>query len=216
MVQASKPNLLSKTNFHLMEMSEKDALSVIDQMIASAKREVKDNGFYFMLWGWLVFISAIIDYVLVTGLYKPWQDYHAVVWGIFMPLGGLISIIGGIREKKKAPQVKTYIDELMSYVLRAFGISIFIVCFFMPFTANWPAFYPVMLLVYAIWLYIAGGALRFKPLIYGGYANWLFSIGAFFCTYDKQLILLALAVLIGYIIPGHMLKSHYNKHVQGA
>lgn len=199
-------------------MNEKDALQIIDQMIASAKNEVKDNGFYFMLWGWLVFIAAIIDYILVSGWYQPLEAYHAVIWTILMPLGGIVTAIGTIREKKKEPRVKTYVGELMNYVVRAFAISLFIICFLMPnFSSGWQSlFYPVILIVYAIWLYIAGGALRFKPLIYGGYANWILAIGAFFCSYDHQLILLALAVLTGYIIPGHMLKSNYTKDVQGA
>jgi hypothetical protein len=206
-------NLLSSIN---MEMKEKDALLVIEQMITSAKQEVKDNGFYFMLWGWLVFVAALIDYVLVIGAYEPFREGHAIVWAILMPLGGAVSIIASFKKDKKS-HVKTYIDELMRYVIRAFAISLFIVCFLMPFTSNWRAFYPVLLIVYAIWLYIAGGALRFKPLIWGGYANWALAAVAFFVGYDIQLLLLATAVLVGYIIPGHQLKSNYNKqHVQGA
>jgi hypothetical protein len=199
-----------------MEMNEKDALMLIDKMIASAKREVKDNGFYFMFWGWLVFVSALIDYALLMGVYEPLREGHAVVWAVLMPFGGLVSVIGAIRNRKKEAAVKTYIDELMSYVIRAFVISLFIVCFAMPAGESWAAFYPVLLIVYAIWLHIAGGALRFKPLIYGSYANWLFAVASFFVTYDLQLILLAAAVLAGYIIPGHLLKSNYNKNVQGS
>jgi hypothetical protein len=200
-----------------MEMNEKEALQLIDKMIASAKKEVKDNGFYFMLWGWLVFVAALADYALVKGLFKPLQEFHAYVWIVMMPAGGIVTLIGSVRERKKEPVVKTYVDELMRYVVRAFAISLFIVCLLMPAGNNWEAFYPVLLIVYAIWLYIAGGALRFKPLIIGGYANWAFTIAAFFAGYDIQLLILACAVLVGYIIPGHLLRSNYHKqNVQGA
>lgn len=194
-------------------MNENEALQLIEKMIFSAKREAKDNGFYFMLWGWLVFSAALIDYALLKGIYPDWQEQHALAWAIFMPIGGVISMIGGIKENKKIPRVKTYTDEIMSYVVKAFVISLFIICFIMPTTNNWPAFYPVLLVLYAIWLFIAGGALRFKPLIWGGYVNWLFAIVAFFVSYDYQLLLLAGAVLSGYIIPGHLLKSEFDKHV---
>lgn len=199
-----------------MDMNEQDAWNVIESMIASAKREVKDNGFFFLLWGWLVFIAALSDYALLKGLIPAWQDYHMLVWAVLMPLGAVGTIIGGIREQRERPKVKSYIDDLLAYVIRAFAISLAIVCFVMPATSNWPSFYPVLLVLYAIWLYIAGGALRFKPLVYGGYANWVLAFAAFFVQYDIQLLLLATAVLVGYIIPGHMLKANYQKHVQGA
>lgn len=199
-----------------MEMNEKDALLVIEKMITSAKEEVKDNGFYFMFWGWLVFVAALIDYGLLKGMIESLQEYHAVTWAILMPFGGIVSIIGSLRQQKEKKRVKTYIDDIMSYVTKAFVISLFIVCFIMPTTHNWQAFYPVLLIVYALWLFISGGALKFKPLIWGGYANWILAIAAFFVMYDIQLLLLATAVLVGYIIPGHLLKSNYQKHVQGS
>jgi hypothetical protein len=134
-----------------------------------------------------------------------------------MPLGGVITIFKSLRERNNRPPVKTYIDELMRYAVRAFAISLFIICGIMPMSQNWSAFYPVLLTLYAIWLYIAGGALRFKPLIRGGYANWLLAIIAFFVGYDIQLLLLATAVLVGFIVPGHQLKNTFDKqHVQGA
>jgi hypothetical protein len=200
-----------------MEMNEKDAFHVIEQMIASAKREVKDNGFYFMFWGWLVFIAALIDYALLKGLIESLTPYHAVTWAILMPAGGVVTAIKSINDRKHESKVKTYVDELLSYVVRAFVISLFIICLLMPMSENWSAFYPVLLIVYAIWLYIAGGALRFKPLIWGGYANWVLAIASFFVQYDIQLLFLACAVMVGYIIPGHRLKANYDKqHVQGA
>lgn len=200
-----------------MEMNEKDAFLIIEKMIQSAKREVKDNGFYFMFWGWLVFIAALIDYSLLMGLIPSLKEFHAVTWAILMPAGGIVTAIKSSRDRKHESKVKTYIDELLSYAVRAFAISLFIVCGIMPMSENWSAFYPVLMIVYAIWLYIAGGALRFKPLIWGGYANWGLAIIAFFVQYDMQLLLLAMAVLVGYIIPGHQLKSNFDKqHVQGA
>lgn len=65
-----------------------------------------------------------------------------------------------------------------------------------------------------MWLFVSGGYLRFKPLIIGGICNWIIAIVATYVEFDIQLLLLALAVLVGYIIPGHMLSSHYKKNIQ--
>jgi hypothetical protein len=194
-------------------MNENEAILLIEKMIQSAKREVKDNGFYFLLWGWLVLASALIDFALLKNVIPALQSKHALIWAILMPIGGAVSIIAGIRDSKKVKRVRTYVDDLMKYVAWAFSISLFLVCLVMPTTNNWPSFYPVLLIIYAIWLFISGGALRFKPLIYGGYANWIFAFVAFFVQYDMQLLLLASAVFLGYIVPGYLLNRDYHKNV---
>lgn len=191
-------------------MNEKEALLLIEEMINSTKQEVKDNGFYFILWGWLVFISAITDYVLLT-LFN--YGGHAVVWGILMPLGGLVSFIAGRKQIKKQ-RVKTYVDEALKYLSIAFGISLFIICFIMPMTNNnWRAFYPTLMVIYAFGIFIFGGILRYKPLMYGACLNWILGSIAFFVAYDWQLLLLALAVLGGFVIPGHLLNRRFHQHV---
>ncbi|MEJ7671852.1 MAG: hypothetical protein WKF59_03890 [Chitinophagaceae bacterium] len=53
--------------------------------------------------------------------------------------------------------------------------------------------------------------LRFKPLKIGGIICWLLAIGAMFTTYQYQLLLLALAVIAAWIIPGFILRAKYNK-----
>jgi hypothetical protein len=197
-----------------MEMNERQAFEIIDSMILSAKKEIKDNGFYYSFWGWLVFIAALTDYVMLVFLRN---EYHAVPWAILMPIGGIVTAIVSLRERKKVKQAKTYLDEMMKYAVTAFAISLFIVCFIMPMTdANWRSFYPTIMVIYAIWLFISGGALKFKPLIVGGLINWAMAALAFFTTYDNQLLLMAFAVLTGYIIPGYLLNKEFKKHVQGS
>ena len=191
-------------------MNEREALLLIEEMINSTKQEVKDNGFYYMLWGWLVFIAAITDYVLLMVLHN---NNHAIVWGILMPLGGVVSIIAG-RKQSKEQRVKTYVDEAIKFLTIAFSISLFIICFVMPMTNNnWRAFYPTLMVVYAFAIFVFGGLLRYKPLIYGAYTNWALAIIGYFVAYDWQLLLLALAVLCGFIIPGHLLNKKFRKRV---
>lgn len=191
-------------------MNEKDALLLIEEMISSTKQEVKDNGFYYMLWGWLVFISAVIDYVMLVVLK---HELHALVWGILMPLGGLISVIVSKRDAAKQ-RVKTYVDEAIKYLTIAFAISLVVVCFIMPMTnSNWRSFFPTIMVLYAFSVYIFGGLLRYQPLKYGAYINWLLAAIAYFVTYDLQLILLALAVICSFIIPGHLLNRRLKRNV---
>jgi hypothetical protein len=187
-------------------MSNEESLRIIRSMIESTKQDLRDNGSWFLLWGWLVFIACITHYILMeVGYDKPYQAW------MLMILGGVISIIKGIREEK-SQKVKTHIDEFMKHVLIAFLVSLFIVLGFGPKLGL--NTYPLIMMVYGFWLFISGGAINFRPLQIGGIINWAIAIVAFFVGFKIQLVLLGAAVLLGYIIPGYILRSKYNKAVR--
>jgi len=184
-------------------MSNEESLRIIRSMIESTKQDLHDNGSWFLLWGWLVFIACITHYILMEmGFNQPY-----LAW-ILMPIGGVISFVKGIREEK-SQKVKTHIDEFMKHVLIAFLVSLFIVLGFGPkLLLNT---YPLIMMVYGFWLFISGGVINFRPLQIGGIINWGLAIAAFFVGFKIQLVMLGTAVLLGYIIPGYILRSKYNK-----
>lgn len=183
-------------------MTEQQGFDIIQRMINSAKQDLGDKSFYYLWWGWLVFIASVCQFVLIQLNYNN----SGMVW-LLMPLGAIVSGIYSSRERKKE-RVKTYFDEFNKNVLVAFLVSLFIVLIFM-----WKLqlnCYPMVMMIYGVWLYISGGALRFKPIMWGGVINWLLAVAAFFFDFKIQLLLLAAAVLFGYIIPGYMLKVRYQ------
>lgn len=187
-------------------MSNEESLRIIRSMIESTKQDLRDNGSWFLLWGWLVFIACITHYILMeVGYDKPY-----LAWTL-MIVGGVISVIKGMREEK-TQKVKTHIDEFMNFVLIAFLVSLFIVLGFM-FKLKLNT-YPLIMMVYGFWLFISGGVINFRPLQMGGIINWVLAIVAFFVGFKLQLILLGAAVLMGYIIPGYILRSKFNKAVK--
>ena len=188
-------------------LNEQQSLQIIDQMISRAKNDVRDNGFMYLFWGWLVLVAAITHYILqfVVEYQKFWLP-----WAILMPLGGIVSGIIGARQNK-TEKVKTYVSEFLGYLVIAFMVGLGTVLFFMPKLGL--NCYPLVMLMYGIWLFVSGGVMRFKPLIAGGILNWGLAIGAFYVTFQYQLIMISAAVLFGYIIPGHMLNSESKKSV---
>lgn len=187
------------------KFTEEESLAVIVNMIQAAKTGIRDNSFYFLLWGWLVFIASLTHYALLW-----FGNEHASLAWMLMPVGGIITGIYSYRQNK-TNRVTTYVDEFMKYVLTAFLVSLFIVLLFM-FKLGLST-YPMIMMVYAIWLYISGGIIKFKPLMAGGIINWCFAMGALFVDFNVQLLFLAMAVLLGYIIPGYLLKRKYQQHV---
>jgi hypothetical protein len=185
-------------------MTGEESFELIRRMIDTAKEEIEDDSVYYLLWGWLVFISCMVQYVQIQ-LNLPMQG---IAWAILMPLGGIITMIYARSQAKKSRK-KSYIDDVMKYVIIAFLASLLIVLFFQSKLEL--GTYPMVMVIYGIWLFISGGALKFKPLIIGGIINWILAIVAFFTPFETQLLILALAVLLGYIYPGILLKFRFKR-----
>jgi hypothetical protein len=191
-------------------ISEKEGFLIIQQMIQATKTKLSDDGFMYLLWGWLVLAASVLEFVLLRVGYP----FHFITWAVLMPLGAVVSIFYGYR-KSKTETVKTYLDGFMAYLWGAFGVALLIVLTFMGRTGLENA-YPMVLVLYGIATFVSGGALRFRPLIVGGVCCWILAVTAMFLTFQFQLLALAAAVLVAYVIPGHMLRHQYKHGVQGA
>jgi len=194
------------------QLNEQESLALIQRMIQSAQKGVGDSGFYFLLWGWLVFVASASCYTFVK---LELYEYAWWPWAILMPLGGIASFIYGwkVESKKK---VKTYADGVLDYVAIAFGASLLITLAFLSQSVGWAKTYPVIMMIYGSWLFISGAALKFRPLIIGGIVNWCCAIGGFFIKTEELILLLSFAVLAGYIVPGHLLKAQYEREKKDA
>lgn len=200
-------------NHETEQLNEKEALLIIESMISQSREELQDNGILYQLWGWLVFVSAITNFNLLV---FTEFEFHSVPWIILMPLGGFLTWWLK-RKEHKLTRVKTHVDKIIRSFLMAFTISIVTVSFFMPIGDQWRAFYPVIIIIYAIWLYLSGSLFAFKPFIWGAYVNWLCAAAGFVWPDTRlHLVLIAAAVLFGFVIPGILLNRRYQQHVQGS
>lgn len=188
-------------------LNEIESLEVISKMIKSAQNDFTDNSFYYLFWGWLVFAASILNYVLMHIKY----DQAFLPWLVLMPLGGIVTGIYSYKHEKKI-KVRSYVDDVMKYVVIAFLVSLFIIL--LSSSKLGLATYPMVMMIYAVWLFISGGAMKFKPLIIGAIINWVLGLIAFHFEFEVQLLLIAAAVLLGYIIPGYMLKTRFHKAVK--
>ena len=182
--------------------SAEQSLQVIQSMIQKAKQDVVKNSFYFLLWGWLVFITALLNFVIMkfTEFKQPY-----IVWNI-MWIGVVASIVNGIKQGR-SEKVKTYLGETMRY----FGISMAIIyCSFVFIFGKynlWEYAFPFYILIYAAACFFMGSIMHFPLLKLTGLFCLPIMIVSVFVNYEWQLLLLALAVLISYIIPGHVLSK---------
>ena len=66
-------------------------------------------------------------------------------------------------------------------------------------------------MLYAMAIFATGYIIEFKPFIYGAISNWIIAAVCLFQPFQYQLLLLALAILLSYIIPGYMLRAKFGK-----
>lgn len=186
------------------QMTEQESLQIITNMINTVRKDASDNGHMLLLWGYAVLIAALGHYLFAYHL----DIQQGYLFWLLMPLCGIITAIVAYRDSRKTPRVESHVERLFGNLVVAFVIPLIIVLAFQGQLREFT--YPIILLLYGIFLYLAGAFLRFKPLLWGGAANWPIAIVCMFVPFEIQLLLMAGAVLIGYIIPGHILKARYR------
>ena len=155
--------------------------------------------FYFLLWGWVAILGNIGHFYLME--YTDYS-YPFAIWLISIP-AWIISFIYGYHQSKKA-KVKAYSDELIKWVWISFSFCLVIIVFSGRFGPTIPI---LVLLLAGMATFITGFIIKFKPLIYGGASFWAFAVMASVVTPSYSLLLSAIAVLVGYLIPGYKLKA---------
>ena len=182
------------------KFSAEQSLHLIQSMIEKAKQDVANNSFYLLLWGWLIFTAALLNFGLMrfTNFEQPYLAWN-LVW-----IGVIASIIKGIKDSKKIV-VKTFVGETMKF----FGISQAILytglAFFFGRYDLWHISFPLYTLVYAVTCFFMGALMQFPLLKWTGLLCLPVMVIAVFVSFEWQLLLLALAILMSYIIPGHVL-----------
>ncbi|MBS1754998.1 MAG: hypothetical protein KF741_01210 [Ferruginibacter sp.] len=186
-------------------LSPNDSMQLINSMINQAKNNFSENGFLYLVWGWLIFTCSICHFIfLKLDLFKQPEIVWASCW-----LAVIFQIIYLSRQKKKE-KVKTYSENIVNYIWISFGICMFIVVIIMSKTNNWPMMNSIILMLYGTPTFLSGIGMQFKPLVIGGIICWCLAILSVFIPPVYVLLLLAASVLAAWIVPGYLLSSKYK------
>jgi hypothetical protein len=181
------------------ELTATESLNLITDMISRAKGNVQQNSFYFLFWGWIVFIANVGMFTLTSLHIK----HPYAVWAITIP-AWIISLYRGFSQKNKQ-RVSSHFDSISGYLWLAFGICVFTIVAFgykLNFQLN-----PLILIISSIPTFVSGVIIRFKPLMFGAVAFWFGGIVCFLLPVQYQPLIGALVILIGYLVPGYLLKA---------
>jgi len=132
-----------------------------------------------------------------TSFAHPWYVWFFVIPGIF------VSVIYGFVKGRRAV-VHTYAEMLYAYTWIAFlfaSVVLFIIHY-----KDVESIGKYILMLAGMPAFISGCILRFRPLIFGGIAFWVFALIAHFGSGMIAIISIPAAMLTGYLLPGYMLK----------
>lgn len=193
------------------QLSERESLKLIQQMIHTAKQEQKDDGIGWIIWGWLLFLASILSYL--NRQFDWWKDEY-VFWNVF----GLCTILLLIYETvryffgKRKVRVRTYTKDLFEKLNIGFALSLMLIIFSMNLGVPPTKGFGLLLGLYGFWILIYGAVLNFRPSIIGAYITWGFGYASLFVDqFEYTMLIHAAAVLCGYIIPGHIANREFRK-----
>lgn len=189
--------------------SQVQGLELIQSMINKARNRFSENGHLYLLWGWTVFVCSVAQFILLHFFQYP---HHYMVWVLTWII--VIYQIFYLNRRKKNAKVKTYTDDILGFVWITFVILMFLFGFLFGQILG-ESYYKLMnpgfLALYGMPTFLSGIILKARPLVIGGICCWVLSIISTFIPYEYQLLLLSLAVIIAWIIPGYVLQARFKK-----
>lgn len=205
-------------------LSEQESFLLIQQMIHTAKKEQKDDGLGWILWGWLLLTASVLTFLnmrfhWVSNLFLFWNIFggFAIVYFLYTSIAYFFF--------KKTHRVKTYTSDLFARLNTGFFISLLFIIISINIGSRvlYSKFgvydgmpvrigFALLINLYAFWVLVYGTALNFKPSVIGAYCTWAVGFTALFMkSFESVMLLHALAVLAGYIIPGHIANNEFKK-----
>ncbi len=180
-------------------MTGEESLKIITEMINKTKVSISQGSFHLLFWGWLIFICSLSDYCLYrfTDFSHSWYVWFLTIPGIFVSM--TYGFVKGKQEK-----VHTYASMIYMWVWMGFAIAITVL--FIIHSNEMATVGKYILVLAGLPTFISGFILKFKPLIFGGIAFWIFALIANFTGPAIYGLCMPAAIVTGYLIPGYLLK----------
>ncbi|UCH15733.1 MAG: hypothetical protein JSV22_07140 [Bacteroidales bacterium] len=190
-------------------LTPEESFDLINKAISNFKMNYKESGKSFLLWGWMICLACFSHFIIFKILQSKEAYEHMGLfslgnWIVFMLTALIIQLFMQRKinkDKKVISHVEKYINNLW-WVIAASTVVATFLCIKLEIIPP-----PLFLLIGGIATTITGLVIKFKPVIFGGLSFFLFSIASTLVSNENTLIIVGVAVICGYLIPGYLLKS---------
>jgi hypothetical protein len=188
------------------ELSSKESIALISEMIGRAKKEAAGDGsFQLLLWGWVV---ALCDFGHFA-LDKAGYEYPYYVWILIVPAVGW-SFLHEFR-KQRIARVRTHLDHVLGQLW--IGVFMAMVIVLSSMAALNFRHTPVILLLAAVGVFTTGGIIKVNLVRWGGVILALSALLSFNLETSEQYLVGGIAMVLGYLVPGYYLKRNFRERV---
>ena len=190
-------------------LTPEESFDIINKAISNFKMNYKESGNSFLLMGWILTLACFSHFIILKVLQSKEANemmglFSLGNWIIFCLIGFIFLFFMERKinkDKKVYSYLESYIKKLWIVTAASFFIAV-LLCIKLKIAPP-----PIMMLIAGIATTTSGLLIKFKPLIFGGIAFFIFSIATTFVTNENLLLVTGAAIICGYLIPGYLLKS---------
>lgn len=182
------------------QLTTKESLDIIRQMMDQARFNFSRGSFFFILWGTLLAVCSVLQYTLVRMGYSEGN----LAWAVASVLGAVASYWYG-KKWGRETEVTTIFDRVYVAIWITYMATLPILATMVLTARIDPG--PFIMVLTGLATIISGWVLRFAPLVIGGVLLWAFALIIYFVLPDFGSLIFALGMVTSYIIPGIIMKK---------
>lgn len=190
-----------------INLTPEESFSIINKAIANFKLNYRETAKVFLLWGWVLAIASLSNFIILKILYNREASIGLLSlfnWAAYILIGFIIMLFMEHKikkDKKVFSYIESYFKSLWTVTAASFIVATFL-C--IKLEINPP---PIMLLIAGMATTTSGLLIKYRPVIIGGMAFFIFSLAATFISNEYISLIVFAAIICGYLIPGYSLKS---------
>lgn len=193
-------------------MTPEESLQIIQKSISNSRKKMREGSFYYLLWGWTLILACMTCYFVIRHYIRieQYEKIHlmcSLIMGIYV-VGALIIQFIVLSRSKKKEKVVTHLDRYIQIIWITAGLLMGLMVFLSLTVNSYPT--PFILGVTAMATAISGLMVRYWPLVFGSIVFLAGSIVAIYLDGSEQLLVFSAAMVLGYLIPGYMLRTIKN------
>ncbi len=193
-------------------LTPEESLQIIQKSISNSRKNMREGSFYYLLWGWALILASLANYFLIRYLigqerYDDIMLMSLLAWGVFIIAAMIIQFVYQSRVSKRE-RVVTHLDRYITIIWITAGLLMGLMAFLSLKLDAYPT--PFILGVTAMATAVSGLMLRFRTLVIGAVIFLAAAVISSFMRGTDQLLVFAVAMALGYLIPGYIIRSLKN------
>jgi len=191
------------------EEHARDEIRYIQEMIQKTKKATAESWKFFFIWGIMIILGIIGNYVLV------YLEKYSLIWTnwfVFMGVGVLFTVFY-VGKREKSQGVRTYAQIAIGHLSFACGIGFMLAGFVFPILGLYSyGVIPVIIsMIVGILFLVIGGIYEWNLLKWCALLWWVGAVGMIFVHWHYRALLCVPLIILGYLVPGFILKSQYQR-----